>query len=773
MAVYEGVYKSLLQGVSQQTPQEREDGQLGEQINMLSDPVTGLRRRGGVKFGAYLPTMKPHWYIEVINHLGALLTVIIDVDTGTLYTFNGLTDSALHGRFIEPYFKTTKGKGSIKTTIVNNKLYILNTERVPKLQKYLTDPIPSWRKDPRHYGYYSVRATQFSKKYTLTVTLGSYTGSWSGYTSDSVANQATPDYIAKRFYDAFAGGLAPELTALVDISRLGSTLAFRVKDKTSTDTLSVESGESSGYVLASGNSRVNSRTELLGVLPPALDGYIMAVGVLSNTAYYKYQHSTKTWSESSTYDDVLGYFNVPMVYTISTDPTEVQLAPMAMSPRKAGDDNNNPYPQFVDYGLTGISSYQSRLVLLSGAYVHLSKSGDYGQFLRTTVTELLDDDAIEMSSAVLASAQYEYAIPYNRDLVLISQKHQAVIPANSTVLTPKTAVIYPSTELDISLAVKPTVVSKTMYYTYQRGAAYYQVGEFIPNTYNEGQYYAQNLTDHLPLYASGVCTSMAASTTNNMAVFASGTREVLINQFMWRGEERPIMSFHKWVLPYKVVHVHFEGEFLILFMATGTGGLYIGTVNIQLNQLDDKPVPYLDMYRYVDIDASGQGDLRAIELASKAVIYDARNQRHKEVAFKQSVDYIYDCPYVGTISVGVPFESTFTLTPPFLKDESGKVVAGTRTTIQQLRMTFKSTGSFNVKVLDTMGTAYDSEGDTALTWSEADLGYSWVNSIGAVVIPCRTRLASTECSVTTTGTTDMNLVSTEYILRTANKRRRL
>ena len=50
MSVYEGVYKSLLQGVSQQTPQEREDGQLGEQVNMLSDPVTGLRRRGGTKF---------------------------------------------------------------------------------------------------------------------------------------------------------------------------------------------------------------------------------------------------------------------------------------------------------------------------------------------------------------------------------------------------------------------------------------------------------------------------------------------------------------------------------------------------------------------------------------------------------------------------------------------------------------------------------------------------------------------------------------------------
>ena len=47
--IYEGTYRSLIQGVSQQTPQERLDGQLGAQVNMLSDPVNGLRRRTGTK----------------------------------------------------------------------------------------------------------------------------------------------------------------------------------------------------------------------------------------------------------------------------------------------------------------------------------------------------------------------------------------------------------------------------------------------------------------------------------------------------------------------------------------------------------------------------------------------------------------------------------------------------------------------------------------------------------------------------------------------------
>jgi hypothetical protein len=46
---FDGSYKSLLAGVSQQVPSARLDGQLSMQENMLSDIVSGLRRRPGVR----------------------------------------------------------------------------------------------------------------------------------------------------------------------------------------------------------------------------------------------------------------------------------------------------------------------------------------------------------------------------------------------------------------------------------------------------------------------------------------------------------------------------------------------------------------------------------------------------------------------------------------------------------------------------------------------------------------------------------------------------
>lgn len=772
MSVYEGVYKSLLQGVSQQTPQEREDGQLGEQVNMLSDPVTGLRRRGGTKFTQAIPYRSAKSYIQLVELGGEHRAVIIDTTTGQVSVVHDISNPDSPRTDLQSnYFKANKGKASIRSTVIRDKMYVVNTEKIPTI-------LPTGNnagKDPRKFGYFSVRASQFGQKFNVQVSLGAYTLNVQHTASTTEASQATPEYVAGKLADAIFYNT--EGNAKFHVHRLGSTIGLEVKDKTGTDVLDVSSTNTGGYVYDSGVSRVTSKTELLGTLPPALDGYIMAVGNTTNSAYYKYSSTSKTWSETGAYAPTYSILNTPTIIDLQ-DTTNITAAFMLMEVRTAGDELNNPTPSFIDYGITGISAYQSRLVLLSGSYVCMSRTNDFTQFMRTTVTELLDDDAIEIASASLSSAQFEYAVAYNKDLVLISQEHQAVIPANNTVLTPKTAVIYPSTKIDLSLAVQPVIVGRTMYYTYQRGLDYYQVGEFIPNTYTEAQYYAQNLTDHLPLYAQGKCTTMSASTTNNMVVFCSDSTEVLVNQFMWRGEERPLMSFHKWVFPRKVMYAQFLREFLVLFMDDGNGGIVVGTLNVQLNQLDDKPVPYTDLYQYVQIqDGTGtlptafsSGTVQVQDIV--ATIYDSRTMRHKDVQYSTLGNTI-TCPYNGQIVLGIPYESTFTLTPPFIKDESGKVVAGTRTTIQQLRMTFKSTGSFNVKVTDTMGTAYDGEGDTALTWSEADLGYSWINSIGAVVIPCRTRLSSTECSVTTTGTTDMNLVSTEYVLRMANKRRRL
>lgn len=763
MATYDGTYNSILKGVSQQIPQEREDGQLGSQLNMLSDPVTGLRRRGGIKHHADLTGVGNDPYIKLVDILGVNYLMFINNATGTvrIYSMSG----TLLRTYQTPYL-ICDSKRNIRSIVSRNNCYIVNTEQVPTKQSLTT----SSTFNPAHAGYLSVRQGAFSKQYSVTIKWSTFNKSFSFQSTSSTASQATPTFLALQFHSLMSADA--DITAAFDLAVDGMTVAMKAKGTPTWSQLTVETGDGDVWIMTSGSSRVAQRTQLLGILPDLLDGYVMAVGTLKNSSYYQYSKDTNTWKEVGKWENDYSFINEPIYWTYDSSQSEPFIfKELGIKMRGAGDEENNPLPKFVGFGITGIGTYQSRLILLSGSYVCASATKDYSQFMRTTVTELLDDDPIEISSASLSSAQFEYAVPYNKDLVLISNTHQAVIPSNNTVMTPRSAVIYPSAEVDISLAAEPSVVSRSLFYTYQRGSEYFQVGEFIPNSYTDAQYYSQGLTDHIPLYAKGVCTGIASSPTNNTVVFCSGINEMLICQYLWQGDQRVLLSFHKWTAPYEVLHAVFDRETLYLFMRTTLNNVVVGTINLQLNQLDDKPTPYLDLYRYVTI-TDGTGTVNFDTTDHVASVYSQVTMRHQESIY--SVDgTTIRCPYDGVIAMGLRYTSEFSITPPFIKDQNGKVLAGVKSTVQSFRFTFKSTSTFHANVSDTMGVSYDYTKDTALTWSEADIGVATINNVGSVTIPCRTQMASTKCSISTDSTTDMNVVSVEYVIRYQGKHRRL
>lgn len=919
--IYEGTYRSLIQGVSQQTPQERLDGQLGAQVNMLSDPVNGLRRRTGTKLHGKL-NVPSGTKFELVQ-LGGEYYIQCVTPEGRLVITRFSDMKVLHDSQY-PYLVHTN-KGTIRSTISRNQSFILNTEKVPKkvlepvvpvvppnsddigwvylqsgtafddtgginvtvaksgmatqiaigrsnnnsevsytvildrvYNSMLSNPVltsnfnitklgstivlqnkvlgsgavtvtatkvntysnnlvfsvsgsnhvvaqrqdlppslPStldkyapyigairylydatrniWglfkavgaNLDPKGYGWVRILSGAFSKQYTVSITQGSAaTLTYSVTTHVSTAAEATPEYVATTL--ASKMNADTNFTTRFSVHRDGTSLAIIANS--TTDQLVVEVSGGDLYLQSSGASTIRNKDSLPPTLPALLDGYIQAVGISNNLAYYQYNHTKRAWTECGAFEDRYTIQNTPMYWYFDYDQGGLVVDSLDIRGRNAGDDNNNPEPAFLGFGITGIGAYQSRLILLSGAYVCMSRSADPSVFMRTTVEEVLDDDPIEISATSLSNAQFEYAIPFNKDLVLFSSTQQAVVPANSTVMTPKNAVIYPSTQTEVSMAAKPIVAARSLYYVYQRGLDYYQVGEVIPNQYTDSQYNPQNLTDHLPLYATGVCTGMAGSSTNNMVVFTSDTNEVLVNQFVWQGDTRNIMGFHKWVLPRKVLDAAFLQEYNIFFVEDTDGGTLVLTTNTQLNQLGTKPVPFLDIYQYVDTSSTAGGNV--LQYIPKGdlvgVIYDEINSRHAEVTIKVLPDGTVQSEHQGVIAVGLRYTSLFTLTPPYLKDDNGRVLAGVKSTVQSFPLTFKSTGEFKYSVHDFTG-AVSTVSTSAATWSEVNLGYTWINRISTTVIPCRARLDSLTCTIQTDRTTDLNLTSAGYVLRTSRK----
>lgn len=764
---FSGVYKSLIQGVSQQTPQERQEGQLSSQENMLSDAVTGLRRRAGVKYSTQFSGMSSKTYINLVNISGDYYHVFIDVTSGTLRLYNASTNALVLSSQSDYYQANTKA--SIKTTISRDNLFIVNTEKVPTKVASGSHTY----KAPQNLGYFKVMLGALAKTYKVTCAFGGKSFEKSITTDSSSADKASAEYVATQLFTQF--NTDTEFLKYYQPYQLGTTVGFVRQDNQTADTLNVTTGSTDTYMLVSAKSRVSSKTLLPANLPSALDGYIMAVGTTSASAYLQYDVSDGVWRECGAYE--------PQPYTFSNEPKYIYYekssdslkeVSLGIQQRSAGDDDNNPFPPFVDYGITGISSYQSRLILLSGSYVVMSKTTQFNQFMKTTVQEVLDDDAISIGSASMSSAQWEYAVPYNKDLVLIAQDQQGVMPSNSTVITAKTAVIYPSTKVNLSLAAEPTVISRTLYYAYQRSTDYYQLGELIPNNYTDSQYYGQNLNDHIPLYATGTCTAIAGSTTLNMALATSDNKEVLVNQFLWSDNSRPLMSFHKWLFPYNVAYTAFVDDYIFMYFYDDANNYIVGTMNIQYNQLDNKPVPYLDFYQYVTV-SNNVGTLPSwlpkYSTASDLVVvaYDDVNYRHMEVQYSLNGDGTFNCVYNGTVAIGIRYKSLISLTPPFVKNANGQVLAGTSAFVHSFDFTFKGTNSYHYHVSDNYSDIVSSD-TTATYWSEVQLGYTTVNTLTRSRIPCRSKLDNTVCELYTSGAQDLNVVTVEYNVR-VNQRR--
>jgi hypothetical protein len=161
-STYEGTMPSLLQGVSQQIPRERQPGQLGALKNMLSDPVTGLRRRPPARsvsltsmvapaddflFRAYIERGTDGRHLLINTESGAWQ--LLSKDTGTVVNSGTST-----------YLQTTIGATSIQTASINGLTYILNTEKQP-----VTTVSNTGKLNPTTTGFFRINTSVFGKRW--------------------------------------------------------------------------------------------------------------------------------------------------------------------------------------------------------------------------------------------------------------------------------------------------------------------------------------------------------------------------------------------------------------------------------------------------------------------------------------------------------------------------------------------------------------------------------------------------------------------------------
>lgn len=774
---YEGTIQSLLQGVSQQIPRERQAGQVGEQKNMLSDPVTGIRRRPGAAILSTLNiqvTSDDALYTAYIERGSDGRHLIINTETGSWYLLNKqATASVTRGQ--SDYLITSIGHTSIQTASIAGLTYILNTEKRPVISKS-----NAGKRDPSTTGFFFATTSAFSK--TWWINIQSNEGTWAAsYTAPSAsdsdsANKSRTGYVIAQLYNSLiSGGMSASNLAVANnyLYVYGLTNVVVTSDAGST------------YAKWSNQSRVDEESDLPASLPGVADGTLCRVGKAgSDMAWYVYNYSSRQWTETGAYGSVSSITNMPLELA-PDDNIQVRN----FEGRLAGDDDTNEDPGFVQNGyITGISAFQGRLVLLSGPYVSFSASGLYQRFYRSTVTSLLDSDRIDISSASALNSVFRTALQFNRDLVIFGDSMQAVV-SGATAITPTNASIALTSEIVCDSRVVPIIAGQTALYPNRRSASYAGIQEFIPSAYTASQYVSQDATVHLPKYLPGRVMKMVVSSVANVAfIMYSGERNaILVHEFLWGPDGKKLQgAYHKWVLPSTVLGLHITSEEVIIAVRAANGNICMLSIDPR-EGFDNQGMyskPFVDMGQTVQVlggvfQVPGNVRFSGADKSVFALAVPSGDDAGSEMGIS-SIDSDWLGKVVrgvpdGTYLLGLRYESAFTPTPPMMKDQNDNLVGSGHVRLLRFDVCVRDSGPFQVGILDT-SRSVQYEGDYSgviLNSPELAPGLPLKSSLANIIVPCRTNADTTEMRLSTSGTLEMNVLDMTYILRYNQRRSRV
>ncbi|CAI3971406.1 tail protein [Variovorax phage VAC_51] len=785
MAAFEGSQKNMLQGVSQQLQRERLEGQVSSQMNMLSDVVTGVRRRPGAEVQTIrndITNAMPKQIVAWDGDLaGQRIKVLLNGVDGVLRIFDPEWNEL--SSFTNSYFQFAN-RTDIQHTITADKMYVLNRSKVPFVATR-SSSTNNTRK-----GFFFIKSGTFATRYAVTVS-DSGAAFTAEYTTPEAniagaAAQSTPEYINARLAEQVAGAFGGSW----GVAASGSYTYVM----TASPGCRVTTNNSASFVGVSNQQYVQQISDLPSRLPSAGDGLVIAVGSVATPTYYRFNFGTGVWQEGPKEGSATSLGNMPPYVFVNSG--GAWALGSDYEGRLAGDDNTNPDPSFLNYGIDGIGSFQGRLVLLNGSKVNMSASNKPQRFWRSTIETVLVSDPIEVGASANSSAAYQYCVPFNKDLLLFSEKYQALVPGGGSILGPANATVVVTSTYESDMSSAPLPLGRTVMFPAPRSKDFFGLMEMLPSPYTDSQYVSSDVTAHLPKYLNGRCRFSVSSSVSGIGLFASSTdlRTLVVHEYTWDGDEKAQQAWHKWTFPYDIADAFFAGSEINLIFVNN-GHLLVATIDPRIGTLtaDAERRPFLDIYApasvvKTDSDPTVGGTVtisanlvgfdplwyskarladRAIELLGEEVGIDQRIAPNTLVTVPSFGE--------GEVTMGIPYRSSISPSMPMVKDSNGVVISANKLTLLRFMIGTANSSEYEAIVSDSGDDSGDTQEDMAtLYWGSADLdlGDPRISTESTAILPCRTNAATTTVILFTESLGELNLISLEYVCRYNQKLKR-
>jgi hypothetical protein len=521
------------------------------------------------------------------------------------------------------------------------------------------------------------------------------------------------------------------------------------------------------------------------MLLPAANGYVMAVGEQRTFRYYKYNDSRKEWLECGIYGSPASLTGMPVSLTYSGGTWKMPTT--AWEGRLAGDDETNPPPVFcVSRKPSGLAAFQNRLVILAGSTVYMSSSVAPRRFFRSTVVSLIDSDTIAVGSSANSSAEYQYAVPFQKDLLLFSRKYQALIPSAGQAVTPRTATVLLTSAYSVDTLSEPVPVGRTLLFSAPRSSDYFGFMEMVSSQYTDAQYVANDATAHLPKYMGGQCRFGVASSVASMVMFAPSRdpTSLVVYEYSWDGDTKVQQAWHTWRFKYPIASAYFSNEVVnIIFIQNG---MLVGcTMDPRQGVLSFASTrrPFLDFNGELDVvnnQCTVPAWLLAFDptaMAGLKLSVSTGSLAGEEVGIASVagnvITTVRSFPS-GKVSFGFPYRSLMSPTPPIAQDHNGIKIESAKLTVLRFGISTQNSSEYKVAVTDATSEDMDVLDQATLRFCSADLqlGSARYARAARAVVPARTDADTTTLMMYTEGTGELNFTGLDYTGRFNTRIRR-
>lgn len=578
MALISSSIPNMVNGVSQQPFTLRLSSQAELQENGLSTTSQGLRKRPPTKHLAkIIAGSVGNAYIHTINRDETERYVVV-ITNGDLKVFD------LAG--VEKTVSFPNGKGylsaatpdvTFRAVTVADYTFIVNksvtvTERADRATNRPAEAL------------INVKAGNYGKEYKVIIdgtTRASYTTP-DGSVAAHTANIST-DFIATEMYNDLVAWGGAGFT----FARYGSVVHIQ---KASGDfTVRAEDGFNNGAMTA-----LKDQVQKFADLPAnaGVDGFAVEVIGDKNNGFDDFwvefdATGTGAWKETIEPNTLLGFTASTMPHGLvrNADGT-FTFKQLEWADRAYGTYDTNPNPSFVTRKIKDIFFYRNRLGFLADEGVIFSEAGEFFNFYRTTVTELLDSDVIDVQTSHTKVSLLNFAIPFNKQLLLFSEQTQFVVDSGD-LLTPKTISIKQSTEFETNPLSAPVGFGNNIYFTTNKGE-HTSVREYFTVDDVVGTNDAADVTSHVPVYIPKNVYKIAAGLNEDiLCLFSKQARnEIYAYKFYWNNNEKLQSSWSKWTLP--AGDQILAGDFILsdlYLVIQRSDGLYLEKLSVALGDI--------------------------------------------------------------------------------------------------------------------------------------------------------------------------------------------